>query len=91
MRHLLGIITLLLAAVGTWLYLAGDSTNGGIALRVSLVLAATWLAWPALAESGSRRLGIVVLVVALVVLRPRSAWIVVPAVLVWAAMRRARA
>lgn len=86
-RLSLAIITGVLTSAGGWLWLSGDTVNGGIALRVALVCAGTWLAWPVLSTRSLTRLAVLAGSVLVVILRPRAALVVVPALLLWAAMR----
>jgi hypothetical protein len=83
----LGIIGLLLAAGGGWLWLAGDTVNGGIAVRVGLVSLAVWMAWPVLTTRSLTRFAVLGGSLLIVIARPRAAWVVVPVILVWAALK----
>jgi hypothetical protein len=81
-RWLLGLTTLgvLVGAGAAWS--ANDPGLAGLLGRVGAVLAALWLAYPALVRVDRRTMWLVALGVAVVILRPRSAILVLP-VIAW--------
>lgn len=75
-------------AAAAFLWYSGDATTAGIAARVGAVLGAVWVAWPAVTEVGRRRWWILGLSLLVVIWRPRSAVVVLPAMAF--ALRRSR-
>jgi len=69
------------AAAATWLF--DESTAAGFSLRTAILLAALWLAWPELTRRSFRRTAIIGLGALIVVFRPRTAWFIVPTLLIW--------
>jgi hypothetical protein len=82
----LAVLSLGVAAVAYW---GLESTVlAGVTLRTSFLLGALWLAWPEITQRSLRNLIIISVGVLLVFIRPRAAWIIVPALLVWAGMKK---
>lgn len=75
-----------LAAAATWLFDA--PTAAGFSLRSGILVAALWLAWPELTRRSFRKFAVIATAALLVILRPRAAWVVVPAMLIWLGARR---
>lgn len=87
-RFGLGAVTTVLLAATIALWAAGDAGQAGITARVGVMTAATWIAWPALRRTPRRTWIIAVVALVLVAWRPRSAWIVLPALVL--VLRRPR-
>ena len=77
-----------LSLSGTFIYWQGNEISGGILLRSGLVLGAIWLAWPALVKLNPRWLVPALAVLAFAVTRPGLLIWAVPALLVFALLRR---
>ena len=78
-RWLIAAMALLLSLAGGFIYWQGDRGGGGVLVRSGLVLGAVWLAWPALAA------------LAFAVTRPALLIWILPALLVFALLRRRQA
>ncbi|MDH4306117.1 MAG: hypothetical protein OEX04_01440 [Acidimicrobiia bacterium] len=88
-RPLLGVFALAAVCVAAVSYWVLDSaTSAGIALRSAFLLGALWLAWPEFTERSMRRLVIIGGLLAMLLLRPRAAWVLIPAIGVWSVMRK---
>jgi hypothetical protein len=89
MRPLIGIVAFAsaLASAAAFWYL-DRSTAAGLALRIGVIAAALWLAWPELISMSVRRMALVAVIAGIVLIRPRSAFVVVPVFLVWLATNR---
>jgi hypothetical protein len=84
-------------AVTTMLFLLGSAAAywwfqsdvaAGVALRVAFVSGALWLAWPEITRRSLRNVAIIGVAVLILVFRPRTAWIVIPVLLIWAGTKR---
>lgn len=82
MRITFGLLAVVSIAGGVVAWQLDDGTLAGILIRVGVILGALWFGWPSLIAVDRRRLWIAVPVGAVVVLRPRSALVVIP-VAVW--------
>jgi len=87
-RRLVAVIAVLLTLSGALIYWQGNEISGGILIRSGLVLGAIWLAWPALANLNPRWLVPGVAITAFAVTRPGLLIWIVPALLVFALLRR---
>ena len=87
-RRLVAVIAVGLCLVGALIYWQGNQISGGILLRSGLVLGAIWLAWPALVKLNPRWLVPALALLAFAVTRPGLLIWVVPALLVFALVRR---
>lgn len=88
-RHLLAglaSMAMVFAAAAMWLF--DSATAAGFSFRVAILLAALWFAWPEITQRSPRRLVIGAAAAVAVLVRPRSAWILIPAFLFWLAMAR---
>lgn len=86
-RAQIGVIAfagLIGAAAARWF---DEPQASGVTLRIALVLGAVWFAWPSMGAVPRRSWLLTLLTVAVILWRPRSAWVVLPA-LVWATRRR---
>ncbi len=82
MRWLLGLTTVGIAVGAAWAWQVGEVGLGGLLVRVAAVLAAVWLAYPAMVRLDRRTGWLLALGVVLVLLRPRAAIVVLP-VIAW--------
>lgn len=81
----------LLFAVGAGLaWNAGDSGLAGILGRVAAVIGSIWLAYPALVAVDRRSIWLVAVGVLVVLLRPRSALVVLPVIAFFARTAKVR-
>jgi hypothetical protein len=87
-RRLVAVIAAALTLSGAFIYWQGNEISGGILVRSGLVLGAIWLAWPALANLNPRWLVPALAVLAFAVTRPGLLIWIVPALLVFALLRR---
>ena len=87
-RRLVAVIAVGLCLVGALIYWQGNEISGGILLRSGLVLGAIWLAWPALVKLNPRWLVPALALLAFAVTRPGLLIWVVPALMVFAVLRR---
>jgi hypothetical protein len=87
-RRLVAVIAVGLSLVGALIYWQGNEISGGILVRSGLVLGAIWLAWPALANLNPRWLVPALAILAFAVTRPSLLIWIVPALLVFALLRR---
>lgn len=69
---------------------AGDSGLAGILARVAVVLGAIWLAYPALVKVDKRTIWILVIGGVVILLRPRSALVVLPVIAIFARTAKVR-
>jgi hypothetical protein len=83
---LLVVGCLVFAAVATWILDA--PTAAGFSLRSGVLLAALWLAWPELTRKSVRTTAIIAVGAIVVLLRPRTGWFVIPALLIWLGTNR---
>lgn len=86
-RAILGVIAVALAAAGAWAWAADNPGLAGAALRVSALIGAIVVAWPALADFRRHKPWWALAGALLVAWRPRAAWLVLP-VLALVAYRR---
>jgi hypothetical protein len=84
MRWLLGLTTIGLLAGAGLAWSAEDSGLAGILARVGVVLAAIWLAYPAVVDIDRRAIWLLALAVIVVILRPRAAVVVLPVIALFA-------
>lgn len=86
-RAQIGVIALTcsIGAAGAWWF--DQPQAAGVTLRIALVLGAVWLAWPSLVAVPQRSWLLTLVTVAVILWRPRSALVVLPA-LVWATRRQ---
>lgn len=84
----LATIGLLMGAGLAWN--AGDSGLAGILARVAVVLGAIWLAYPALVKVDKRTIWILVIGGVVILLRPRSALVVLPVIAIFARTAKVR-
>ena len=87
-RRLVAVIAAVLCVTGAVIYWQGNEISGGILVRSGLVLGAIWLAWPALANLNPRWLVPALAIIAFAVTRPGVLIWIVPALLVFALLRR---
>lgn len=87
-RRLVAVIAVGLCVAGAIIYWQRNEISGGILIRSGLVLGAIWLAWPALANLNPRWLVPGVAITAFAVTRPGLLIWIVPALLVFALLRR---
>ncbi len=87
-RRLVAVIAAALTVSGALVYWQGNEISGGILLRSGLVLGAIWLAWPALVKLNPRWLVPAVALLAFAVTRPSLLIWILPALLVFALLRR---
>jgi len=87
-RRVTAAIAVLLSLSGAFIYWQGNEISGGILLRSGLVLGAIWLAWPALVKLNPRWLVPALALLAFAVTRPGLLIWIVPALLVFALLRR---
>ena len=87
-RRLTAAIAVLLSLSGALIYWQGNEISGGILIRSGLVLGAIWLAWPALVKLNPRWLVPALALLAFAVTRPGLLIWFVPALLVFALLRR---
>lgn len=81
----IALVTLGLAAAAHWGF--ESAVMAGVSLRTSFLLGALWLAWPEITQKSIRNVLIIAIGLVMLFLRPRTAWVVVPALLLWAGMR----
>ncbi len=67
-------------------WVRGDEALAGVSVRVALVCAAVWLAWPSLVAVPRRSWWVLALSLAVLLARPRAAIVVIP-VLLWVTSR----
>jgi hypothetical protein len=79
-------LTLALAAGAYWV-LDSDVT-AGVSLRTAFLSGALWLAWPEITQRSLRNILIIAVGVLILLFRPRTAWVVIPVLLVWAGTKR---
>ncbi|MDH3248233.1 MAG: hypothetical protein OEQ47_04695 [Acidimicrobiia bacterium] len=79
MRIGIGVVAVAALAAAAVLGLGGDDTNAGISARIGLVLVALWIAFPVLSEVDRRTYLFIGLGALVVLWRPRSALVVLPA------------
>ena len=89
-RRLVAVIAIALSVVGAFIYWQGNEISGGILVRSGLVLGAIWLAWPALASLNPRWLVPGIAIIAFAVTRPGLLIWIVPALLVFALLRKSK-
>jgi hypothetical protein len=80
------VLFLLGSAVAYWGFQSEVAT--GIALRIAFLSGALWLAWPEITQRSLRNVAIIVVALLVLVLRPRTAWVVIPVLLIWAGTKR---
>ena len=79
MRFGFGVAAVVALGIAAWaVWLAGDDTTAGIAARVGLMLAAVWVAWPALTGVRRRAWWFAALAIVVLLWRPRAAIVVLP-------------
>lgn len=74
----IGAVTIALLGAALALWANGETGQAGITARVGVMMAAAWIAWPAMRRTPRRSWMIAGVAVALVAWRPRSAWVVLP-------------
>ncbi len=86
-----------LLAVATVLFLAGSAAAywgfrsdvaTGIALRTAFLSGAVWLAWPEMTQRSLRNVAVIAVGVLILLFRPRTAWVVIPVLLIWLGTKR---
>ena len=88
-RPMLAAITISLVVTAAAAFWGFDSAvTAGVTLRSALLSGALWLAWPEITQRSLRNVLLIGAGVLVVALRPRTAWVVIPALLVWAGMRK---
>jgi hypothetical protein len=89
-RHALGIIALVLLAVGIGTLATSEGALSGTCLRVGGVLAILWLAWPQLQEIPLWLVGVIGVALLVVLRFPKLLWAAVPlAFVLWLLRPRA--
>ena len=88
---MIAAIAVSLLLVGAFIYWQGNRGSGGVLVRSGLVLGAIWLAWPALAALNPRWLIPALAGLAFAVTRPTLLIWILPALLVFALLRRRQA
>ena len=91
---MLGIVAASLLGWGVLAWTGGDTGLAGVLIRVGAVLAAAWIAHPALVAFDRRTAWLLAVGAVVVLLRPRSAILVLPTIAVFARnaqLRRSRA
>lgn len=81
LRLLLGLTAVALGATALWAWWSQRLGLAGVSGRVSLVLAAAWVAWPSLVQASWRTFLLMAGGVGVMLWRPRAAWIVLPVLL----------
>jgi hypothetical protein len=84
MRWALGLAAIGALSTAAAAWGANDLTMAGLMGRIGAILAAIWLAYPAVVKVDRRTVWILVLGVAVVALRPRSAIVVLPVIAIFA-------
>lgn len=79
MRIAIGIVALVLLAAAAVFWFQDNTTAVGISARLGLIMAAVWLAYPVVTEVGPRSWIFTGVAVVVIVLRPRAAIVVLPA------------
>jgi hypothetical protein len=83
-RHILGIVTIIVLAVGVVKYAGDDAAVAGACLRIGAVLGLLWLAMPQLRDVPVWILGAVGVVLLVVLRWPKLLWAVLPiAIALW--------
>lgn len=82
----LAAVSVALAALTMWGF--DSPTAAGFTFRVGVLLGALWFAWPEIIQRSGRRMLLFAAAGAALILRPRAAWVLIPAFLVWLAMAR---
>lgn len=90
MRTSLAITAIGLLAAAGLAWNADDLGLAGILARVGAVLASIWLAYPALVKVDKRTIWLLVLGGMVVLLRPRSALVILPVVAIFARTTKVR-
>lgn len=84
-------------AVATMLFLVGSAAAywgfqsdvaTGVALRTAFLSGAMWLAWPEITQRSLRNVAIIAVGGLILLFRPRTAWVVIPVLLMWAGTKR---
>ena len=60
----------------------------GVALRTAFLSGAMWLAWPEITQRSLRNVAIIAVGGLILLFRPRTAWVVIPVLLMWAGTKR---
>lgn len=90
LRLMIGVAALVLGVGGAaWVLAADDTLSGEVAIRVSLVLAAVWLAAPMLRRPGPATVAAGAVAV-LALIRPRLVVVVIVGVVIWRLSTRRR-
>ncbi len=84
MRWALGLAAIGALSTAAAAWGANDAALAGLMARVGAILAAIWLAYPAVVKVDRRTVWVLVLGVAVVALRPRSAIVVLPVIAIFA-------
>jgi hypothetical protein len=90
MRWALGLAAIGAVATAAIAWGADDPGLAGLMGRVGAILAALWLAYPAVVKVDRRTVWVLALGVAVVALRPRSAIVVLPVIAVFARTAKVR-
>jgi hypothetical protein len=89
-RHVLGIIAIVLLAVGVATYGRDDTVISGACLRVGAVVLLLWLAMPQLRDVPAWLLGVLGVVLLIVLRWPKLLWAMLPlAAVLWLLRPRA--
>jgi hypothetical protein len=80
---MLGLATVGIVVGAALAYGADDTALAGILVRVAAVLASVWLAYPALTRVNQRTFWLLGLAVVVVLIRPRSALVVLPVIAIF--------
>ncbi len=84
MRWALGLAAIGALSTAAAAWGGNDPVLAGLMARVGAILSAIWLAYPAVVKVDRRTVWVLVLGVAVVALRPRSAIVVLPVVAIFA-------
>ena len=90
MRTSLALTTIGLLAAAGWAWNADDAALAGILARVAAVLASIWVAYPALVKVDKRAIWLLVLGGSVVLLRPRSALVILPLIAIFVRTTKVR-
>ncbi|MEX1003853.1 MAG: hypothetical protein WD990_08115 [Acidimicrobiia bacterium] len=90
MRISLALATIGLLAAAAWAWNADDSALAGILARVGAVLASIWIAYPSLVKVDKRTIWLLVLGGLVVLLRPRSALVILPVLAIFVRTAKVR-
>jgi hypothetical protein len=77
----------LVASAAAYWGLQSDVATG-VALRTAFLSGALWLAWPEMTQRSLRNVAVIGVGVLILLFRPRTAWVVIPVLLIWAGTKR---